>query len=205
MKSKAKIQDILQKYIHPNAIDYVISLLNEYPVQFRIVKPRKSKLGDFRYSSHLPKPQITINGNLNPYSFLITTVHEFAHAATFFELGPRHQAHGTEWQNHYRRLLRPTLELDIYPKDVEIAVVNSLINVKASSCSDVSLNRVLSRYDVHNENELMLENLQKNSMFVLANRTFTKGELRRTRYLCTEIITNRQFLVHRTAIVKLLK
>ena len=205
MKSKAKIQDILQKYIPENAIDYVISLLNEYPVQFRIVKPRKSKLGDFRYARDLPKPQITINGNLNPYSFLITTIHEFAHAATFFELGANHQPHGIHWQNHYRKLIHPTLELGVYPKDVEIALVNSLINVKASSCSDVSLNRVLSRYDVHNENEVMLENLQKNTMFVLSNRTFTKGELRRTRYLCTEIITNRQFLVHRTAIVKLLK
>ncbi len=204
MNSKAKIQDILQKYLPEKSIPYIIELLDRFPVQFRIVKPRKTKLGDFRYSPELTKPQITINGNLNAFSFLITTVHEFAHAATFFDLGPRHEPHGKAWQDNYRNLLKPLINQGVFPKDIEVALVNSLINVKASSCTDIQLSKVLNNYDLQNENETLLEHVNKNTKFVLAGRTFIKGELRRTRYLCTELLTNRQFLVHRTAIVTLI-
>ncbi len=205
MKSTAKIQDILKKYIPENAIEYVLGLLNKYPVQLRIVKPRKSKLGDFRYTAAWNKPQITVNGDLNPYSFLITTIHEFAHAATFQDYGANHQPHGKEWQQNYSKMIRDALETNVFPKEIENALINSLINVKASSCTDVALSKTLSKYDKRNVNEFMIEHIQKNTMFVLSNRTFTKGELRRTRFVCTEVATNKQFLIHRTAIVKLIE
>ena len=49
-------------------------------MKFKIVAPRRTKLGDFKAKGNKNnKSQITINGDLNPYAFLITTLHELAH------------------------------------------------------------------------------------------------------------------------------
>ena len=46
-----------------------------------------------------------MNGDLNPYSFLITTLHEFAHLHTFQQHGNRVNPHGDEWKTNFRKLL----------------------------------------------------------------------------------------------------
>ncbi|MDX2362158.1 MAG: sprT domain-containing protein [Crocinitomicaceae bacterium] len=166
---------------------------------FKVVKPRKTKLGDFRAGRYGEKHQITINGNLNKFSFLITTVHEFAHLITFNDFGPRVKAHGPEWKKIYSDLLLPYVESGLLPKDIEDNLMNSLINVKASSCSDINLQRVLIKYDKPTNGTVPLEALEKNSTFALNGRQFTKGILRRTRFLCTEEKTNKQYLVNALA------
>ena len=183
----------------------VVELLVTHPVTFKIVKPRKTKLGDFRVNSRTEKPQITVNGDLNKYSFLITTLHEFAHLINFKENGPYVAAHGQEWKDIYSNLILPTIESKKLPEDIETALLNSLINVKASSCSDVNLNRTLIRYDEKNEEQDTLESLDKNSIFDLNGRLFRKGNLRRTRFYCTEIDSNKGYLVHGLAQVKEIK
>ena len=90
MKSKREqYQKVLSKYLPEEFIDMVVELLVTHPVAFKIVKPRKTKLGDFRVNSRTEKPQITVNGDLNKYSFLITTLHEFAHLINFKENGKK--------------------------------------------------------------------------------------------------------------------
>ena len=54
--------------------------------------------------------KITVNGDLNPYSFLITTIHEFAHLVTFEEYQGRVKPHGKEWQLTYSKMLYPVIE-----------------------------------------------------------------------------------------------
>ncbi len=206
MKSKREqYQKVLSKYLPEEFIDMVVELLVTHPVAFKIVKPRKTKLGDFRVNGRTEKPQITVNGDLNKYSFLITTLHEFAHLINFKENGPYVAAHGQEWKNIYSRLILPTIESKKLPKDIETALLNSLINVKASSCSDVNLNRTLIRYDEKNEEQDTLESLDKNSIFDLNGRLFRKGNLRRTRFYCTEIDSDKGYLVHGLAQVKEIK
>lgn len=203
MKSKKEqYKSILTNYLPEEYIEYVVTLLIAYPVKFKIVKPRKTKLGDFRAGIKKEKHQITVNGNLNHYSFLITTLHEFAHLIAFERFGFRISPHGKEWQQTFIELLTPIVDTGHLPKDIETAVLNSMIRVKASSCTDIQLQRTLMRYDSHEEEVLTLESLDKNSIFALNGKSFSKGNLRRTRYLCKDITSNREYLVHALAKVK---
>ncbi len=195
-------QNVLKKYIPNEFVEYTVNLILRHPLEFRIVPPRKTKLGDFRYGPALERPKITINGNLNPYSFLITTLHELAHYYVHLEYGGRIKAHGKEWQQKYSKLIYPIIETGHLPKDVENALLQSLVNVKASSCTDLNLYRVLKQYNEGNHIVLHLEDLAENEDFILNGKFFKKGKLRRKRYLCTELRTRKQYLVSAIAEVE---
>ena len=200
-----KKQIILEKlkvFVPLGFEEMVVNLLFENTVSFKIVAPRSTKLGDFRAGMNGEKSQITVNGDLNPYAFLITTLHEFAHLKTFLEFGHRVKPHGDEWKNIYRKLLLPAIDSGLLPKDILSALVQSLTNTKASSCSDISLTRVLRTYDKPKEGIVLLESLPKNTTFVLQGKHFIKRELRRKRFLCDEISSSKKYLVHALTEVK---
>ena len=198
---KEQYRTVLTRYLPAAFIETVVDLLVSYPVQFKILKPRKTKLGDFR-ANRDGLHQITINGNLNPYSFLITTIHEFAHLVTYEEHGHRVKPHGKEWQLTYSKMMYPVIQSGELPLDISVALTNSLINVKASSCTDQKLHRVLLKYDAKEEGTVLLEDLDKKSKFELNGRVFVKGNLRRTRYVCEDSSTQRLYLINALAQVK---
>jgi SprT protein len=201
--SKEKAIQIFSKYIPQDFVVMISDLYLSSHVKFKIVKPRSTKLGDFRNGTKDQLPQITINGNLNPYAFLITTLHEFAHLQTYNKFGRKVLPHGEEWKNNFRILLLPIIKSNKLPKDIENALVNSLVKTKASSCSDIQLSRALKNYDLKSTSTTRLEDIPKNTKFILNNRAFIKGELRRTRYLCTDN-KNKSFLIHALAEIELI-
>lgn len=200
--SKLTQKEILSRYLPEGTIDPLMIYFSKYKVRFKIVKPRSTKLGDFRVRSKGETPEITVNGNLNPYSFLITTVHEFAHLKTYLEHSFRVSPHGNEWKQNFVALMFPFVELNILPKDIETALLKSFVNVKASSCTDIHLQRVLKSYDTIDSNEIILEQISKNSTFALQDKVFRKGVLRRTRFLCEELATGKNYLINALATVK---
>ncbi len=202
MEKRTKIATILKKYLPEGTDNYVVSLFSDYPVSFKIVRPRKSRHGDFRISSGQLKPQITVNGDLNPFAFLVTTVHEFAHLKTWLEHKNSVKPHGEEWKRNFIRLMHPVIEMNILPKDLEQALLNSFSNMKASSCTDIQLQRVLKKYDDFSSQEILLEKLPKYATFVLDKKVFRKEDLRRTRYLCTELDTGKKYLIYKLATVE---
>lgn len=195
ISDRDKIAGKLKKYIPPDSIDYIIDLLFDQPVHFKVSKPRKTKHGDFRPGRKGEPHRITVNGDLNPYAFLITTVHEFAHLVTHEKHGSRVKAHGNEWKNEFRKLLIPLLDLGLLPEDIQEALKNSLYRLKASTCTDKNLYRTLKKYDKPKHNSVLLEDLQHEDQFRLGKRIFKRGPLRRTRYLCQDVRTNKLYLV----------
>jgi hypothetical protein len=200
-KKVAQYNRVLGKYLPSEYISYVVDLLVQHPVQFRVAKPRKTKLGDFR-AERTGLHKITVNGDLNQYSFLVTTIHEFAHLVTFNEYGPRVKPHGTEWQNTYSKMLYPVVQAGHLPEDVAKAIERSLLNVKASSCTDQNLHRVLMKYDPPKEGLVVLETLASGEVFDLNGKSYQKGNLRRTRYVCTNTDNQRKYLISALAQVK---
>jgi len=199
-----KIATQLKRYLPDSFENLVAQFIVEHSIRFKIVKPRATKLGDYKPLNNGKSHQITINNNLNPYSFLITTLHEMAHLNTFLLYRGRVAPHGKEWAKEYQQLMIPVINSNKLPKDIEIALVNSLINTKASSCNDLPLYRVLKKYDPQNETKTFLENIPKNATFVLNGQMYIKGEIRRKRFICKALNSTKIYLIHALAEVTLI-
>jgi SprT protein len=200
-----KFASQLNRYL-PDGFEKIIAqFIIEHSIRFKIVKPRATKLGDYKPLNNGKSHQITINNDLNPYSFLITSLHEIAHLKTFLLFKGNVAPHGKEWVKQYQLLLTPVINSNKLPKDIEIALVNSLINTKASSCNDLPLYRALKKYDTRHESLTLLENVPKNANFVLNDKMYVKGEIRRKRFLCKEVYSSKIYLIHALAEVTLIK
>jgi len=185
----------LQNYLPEASASPVLALLQQYKVHLTITKERKSVLGDYRHAHQNAAHRISVNGNLNPYAFLITLVHELAHLVTFLQYGHRVQAHGREWKQVYKMLLTRFLEMHIFPADILSSLQSSLHNLPASSCADEGLMRVLRRYDKKEEGMLLVEELPEGALFVLDDgKIFKKGQRLRKRFQCTEVKTGKLYL-----------
>src|SRR5690606_38139619 len=126
----------LSRLIPPAAVPRVLEYLHQYKVHLTITRERKSVLGDYRHATQDKNHRISVNGNLNPYAFLITLIHELAHLVTFMQYGHRVQAHGREWKNCYAMLLRDFMGKEIFPPVIERTLLQSMHDLPASSCAD---------------------------------------------------------------------
>lgn len=189
----------LPNYIPEKAVPIINEWFNEHSFEFKITKKRQTKLGDFRASHRRVKNKITVNGNLNQYAFLITLTHEFAHLLVWENHKRRIQPHGIEWKNQFSLLLLKLTELDVFPEDLKSVVVNHAKNPPASSVRDVELNFALNKYN-EEMGIVYLNEVPLGSVFTINNKKhFIKGEKRRTRYLCTDVVSKKQYLVHGVA------
>jgi SprT protein len=191
----------MERYLPPASIPIVHQWLVPHRIKLKITKPRSSKLGDFRLEKGATAPQISVNGNLNPYAFLITLTHEIAHLQDFLNRGTLREAHGDSWKQCYTQLLLELRHHHIFPEDILPAIDRHIAQPKAASCSDPRLLDALRRYDLHHT--IRLKDLPESAHFSLSNgRVFKRGELRRTRYKCQEISSNKWYLIHGEATVE---
>ena len=196
----------LSKYIPTEAAPIISQWINDTACQFKVTRSRSTKLGDYRAPFRDSTHQITVNHDLNPYAFLMTTVHEFAHLKTYQDFKNRVKPHGEEWKNNFKGLIQPFLKLNIFPADIVIAINSYMNNPAASSCTDLNLYRVLKKYDTKVSEVFHVEELPEQAIFQLKNgRTFQKMEKLRKRYKCLEISTQKIYLFHPVAEVFLVK
>ena len=200
--------EILSKYIPEKAVGLIVRWIYEYDFKLKITKERNTKLGDYRPPIDRPNHLITINHNLNPYSFLVTLVHEIAHLTCYNRYRNRVLPHGEEWKSEYKKHLSYFLTKEIFPDDVLFVLMRHLEKPGASSCADSNLLKVLKRYDKKNEEQpvVFLEKLPYKTKFLYnGSRLFEKGLRVRTRYKCTEISTGNQYLFHALAEVQMVE
>ena len=187
----------LSKYIPAEAAPIISQWINDTACRFKVTKSRTSKLGDYRAPFRGSPHQITVNHDLNPYAFLMTTVHEFAHLKTYQDFKNRVKPHGEEWKNNFKSLIQPFLRLKIFPADIVHAINNYMNNPAASSCTDLNLYRILKKYDTNILEVTHVEELPEQAIFQMKNgRTFQKMEKLRKRYKCLEISTQKIYLFH---------
>lgn len=185
----------LQQFLPPGTGDAVMAYLHQYKVHLTIARERKSILGDYRHRTHAANHRISVNGNLNQFSFLITLLHEIAHLLTFEQYSNRVQAHGREWKMIFGQLLQRFLQHKVFPEEVEKELLQSLKNPAASSCAEDGLLRVLRKYDSNAAATVLVEELPLHGVFRIKDgRTFRKGEQLRKRFKCTEIKTGKIYL-----------
>lgn len=195
----------LKLHVPEPAVPLIWNLIKDFDFTLTVTNERKTKHGDYRMPLRNGDPhKISVNGTLNPYAFLLTYIHEIAHMHTFEIYGRKVSPHGKEWKRTFRNIAKPFIKKDIWPKDVRDALKQYFTNPKASSAGDVNLTRVLRSYDV--SDDIHLEDIEEGEIFgmdIKLERLFIKGTKRRTRYLCKEISTNREYTVHSLAKVYL--
>lgn len=189
----------LTAYVPQQAADVLAAWIIENRVNFRITRPRNSVYGDYmppvKHTSH----RISVNGDQNKFSFLLTAVHEFAHLEAWELYRERIKPHGAEWKMIFRKRMQPFFQDKIFPADVQEAILRYLQNPAASSCSDENLVRILKQYD--RVARPFLQDLPDGEIFILNGRRYIKGPLRRTRYECVLAGTRQVFLISATAAV----
>ena len=165
--------------------------IEELGINLLISKPRKTKLGDFRV--HKGRLSISVNDNLNPYSFLITLTHELAHAFVYIEHSNKVLPHGLQWKTTFKTMLFNFIHL--FPEDINKVLSIYLLNPKASTLSDVRLSTVLRKYN--KQKEIIISDILDGDSFIASNgKEFKKGKKLRKRFSCTQKDTNRVYLFH---------
>ena len=167
--------------------------IDEINVSVGISNPRKSKLGDFRVVDNQMK--ITINNNLNKYSFLITLVHELAHAFIFKKYKYNVSPHGKHWRLMFKSLMLNFLSPDYFPEDILRVLSKHMINPKASTFTDLNLIKILKQYDI--SPSVTISDLSAGDLFKIdSGKIFLRGEISRKRIKCIECKTKKIYLFH---------
>ena len=185
----------LEEFLPQGSYLLVEPFLVQYKVQLTITRSRKTILGNYRNAIAGKSHRITVNGNLNRYSFLITLLHELAHLITFIQYGNHVASHGKEWKNHFADLLKQFLQANIFPLDVKTQLLFSIKNPAASSCADADLMRVLRNYDQLPEGVCLIEDLSAGRLFRIGkDRVFKLQKKLRKRIQAMEISTGKTYL-----------
>ena len=195
----------LHPYLPDNSAAIIAEWINQLELKVVLWNHRKTKLGDFRAPrGNIGYASISVNESLNPYSFLITIVHEIAHAAVYKAFGRSVKPHGAEWKKEYQSRLLVFLNNRVFPEDLEGEIAHHLINPKASSSAEVGLVKALRKYDKEaSASVTYADDLNEGDRFMLSGgRIFIKGKKQRTRHQCVEESTKRKYLVSGLAEVK---
>jgi hypothetical protein len=181
-----KNSEILKRYLPEQSVETIARWIVEFDFKLKIKKERSTRLGDYTSPHNGLNHTITINHNLNKFSFLITLVHEVAHLVTYNEYKNTVAPHGTEWKTNFRKLMQPFLSTEIFPLEVFSALRSYMQNPAATSCTDTRLLRVLKLHDEESDT-LFVERVPVNTFFLYNNKVFKKGERLRKRIKCSEL------------------
>ncbi len=195
----------MESSIPAASLQYCLTLWRHSPFDFVITRDRITKLGDYRFYSSSNRHKITVNAGLNPYAFLITYVHEFAHLEVQVKYGSRKQPHGSQWKQAFQQLMQPLLTHQVFPEKVLLPLRKHMLNPKASSHADQNLYVALRKYDtLQHQDATYLNELRIGASFELNNRSFVVILPKRTRVLCQDLGNKKNYLISKMAEVRCL-
>lgn len=203
MEQLLRNQSILSKYIPLQAVEIVSHWIVRYNFKLKIKKKRTTVNGDYTPPHKGNNHVITINNNLNKYAFLITLVHEIAHLRNWEKNKNAVKPHGPEWKIEFELLSQPFINNECFPQDILDELKRYLKNPAASGCTDLSLSRILKKYD--QKESSLLEELPLYTVFeTIDKRVFVKLSKKRKRFLCREVATKKEYLFYPLVEVKAL-
>ena len=192
----------LEEFIPVKSIDYVSSLIEKENIQFKIVKERRSKHGDFKRTIN-GDYIITINRFYNQYRFILTLIHELAHyfvTIKYFKAKP----HGKLWKNKFKQLLNPLLDKSVFPDDLLKYLSKHMENPKSTFSYDLELSKVLDKYDNSRQKYFYLDQVKDGEIFFYGDgNRFLKIKKRRKRYLCENLLNKKKYLFLGNAKIKI--
>jgi len=206
------LTDVFDQYLPTTAVaTYCRQLWKQFGFTFRVVKPRRTRLGDFRAMPQ-GQTQITVNADLNPYAFLITYVHEVAHADVHQRYRRQQgflrrrrttnvQPHGTEWQTAFQQLMQPLLTKAVFPDAILTPLINYMANPAATTYANPTLMIALRQVDAQSiestidPNRILLKDVPEGNSFRFSQKTYIRGTLRRTRVVCKEVSSGKSYAI----------
>ena len=177
---------IPEKFLPPGAFPAITKILSNQELDVKIVKSRSTKFADFNPPFGKKKiPLITINNNLNPYSFLLTLLHEYAHYLVWKDGHHYAKPHGKTWKNHFRVLIQFVMDRNIFPDELAPQIAQHIQNPGATSCTDIKLFKKLSAFDGDRAG-IFIDEIPDSTLFHTPNgQLFKKEKKVRKRILCT--------------------
>lgn len=192
----------LEEFLPVNSINYVSSLIGKENIQFKVVKQRRSKHGDFKRTIN-GDYIITINRFYNQYRFILTLIHELAHyfvTIKYYKAKP----HGKLWKNKFKQLLNPLLDKSVFPNDLLKCLSIHMKNPKSTFSYDLELSKVLDKYDNSRQKYFYLDQVNDGEIFFYGDgNKFLKIKKRRKRYLCENLINKKKYLFLGNAKIKI--
>lgn len=183
----------LADFLPEGAFPLVEVYLKQHKIGLTLTKARKSILGNYYFDYQKKIHKISVNGNLNPYQFLVTLIHELAHLFVFVQYQNTVMAHGKEWKQTFASMLQVFIQHNIFPAIIEQALKIHLQNVKSSQCKDPELYKVLKSFDekpLQTVNEVGIGNI----FSIDSGEQFLIVEKNRTRYKCQSLQSKRIYL-----------
>lgn len=188
------IETLLKEYLPLAAVKEACEMIHSYGVYLIITKSRKRMQGSYYRPLKNHPHRITINNDLNPYVFLITFLHEFAHLYAWEY--HRYLNHGPIWKQHFSVLLMKFINDNVFPDDIKAALLEHMKHIRASDSSDIPLTKTLQAYNKKSiiENDItLLSDIPIQTTFIYNKRTYLKEKLLRKCFLCKELKTNKMY------------
>ena len=188
-------RNILLEHIPGNSLETVTGWLDQYPVALTVSRKRNSKMGDYRPPAKNARHRISVNGDLHPYAFLVTLVHELAHLVIWEKYKRRARPHGEQWKAQFRVMLQRLWEEEIFEDGVS-DIVNDFSSGKISyRMFNLRFEKLVHQMSP-DEEESLLGDLPQDAVFSIHNgRRFIKQEKVRTRFRCKDLKNGRIYLI----------
>lgn len=182
--------NVLEQYLPESTLPFLKKWFADYFIHIRITKNRDSKLGDYR---RLPDKshQITINSTLDKQLFFFVLTHELAHLIAFEKFSYRISAHGKEWKETFRNMLRESS--DVYTIDLKPIIIKFSENPKANFMASPDLVRYFHVKDSDDKSSF-IESMSIDNTFLYKNEKYRILEKKKKLYLCANLNNSKKYL-----------